>query len=60
MQGRWEVSGRDVKLFRDIRNGGDVGFGDGGDGAIHFQLSKDGKRLEGNGAGGAAFSFTKK
>ena len=60
MVGRWEVSGKGVKLFRDIRNGGDVGFGDGSDGAMNFTLSADAKRMEGKAADGASFSFTKK
>ncbi|MHB8637465.1 MAG: hypothetical protein ACYC96_13435 [Fimbriimonadaceae bacterium] len=60
LYGRWESSGSDVRLFRDVRNGGDIGFGDGGDGAIHFKLAKDGKHLNGVGADGTPFSFTKK
>jgi hypothetical protein len=57
--GRWEVSGNDVKLFEDVRNGGGPGFGDGGDGAFHFKLSSDGKRIEGKGADGSVLTFTK-
>ena len=60
LKGRWEVAGNDVKLFRDIRNGGDIGFGDGGDGALHFRLSKDGKTLDGKATDGSPYTFTRK
>ncbi|HLK15426.1 MAG TPA: hypothetical protein VKT78_11530 [Fimbriimonadaceae bacterium] len=60
MDGRWESSGSEVRLYRNISKGGDMPFGDGGDGAIHFKLSKDGKQLEGKGADGSVFAFTKK
>jgi hypothetical protein len=59
LNGRWEITGDDVRLFRDVRNGGDTAFGDGGDGAIHLKLSQDGKHLTGKAANGADFSFTK-
>jgi hypothetical protein len=58
--GKWEVSGNEVKLYRDVRNGGGAGFGDGGDGAIHFKLSQDGRHMDGVGGDGTAFSFTKR
>ena len=58
--GKWESSGGDVRLFRDIRNGGDLPFGEGGDGAMHFQLSADGKQMDGKAADGTPFQFKKK
>ncbi len=39
--GRWETHGHAVKLFRDIRQGGDFPFGSGGDGSIQYKLSQD-------------------
>lgn len=59
MKGRWEVSGKEVKLFRDVRDGGDVGFGDGGDGAMHFQLSDDGKSFSGKVSDGTMLEMKK-
>lgn len=44
--GAWQVDGNNLLLYRDIRNGGDVGFGDGGgDGSTHFAISDDRKTL---------------
>jgi hypothetical protein len=41
LHGRWVVEGHTVKLYRDIRDGGDLPFGEGGDGASVYTLSKD-------------------
>lgn len=60
MHGRWEASGTDIALFRDVKNGGDVGFGEGGDGAMHMELSKDGKQLSGKAGDGTPLVLTKK
>ena len=60
LTGKWESSGDEVRLFRDIKNGGDVNFGDGGDGAIHLKFSKDGKHLDGKTNDGTPFAFIKK
>jgi len=47
IKGRWELDGNDLRLFRDISNGGDVSFGSDSDGAYHFTLSADKKTLTG-------------
>ena len=60
IKGRWELDGTDLKLFRDVSNGGDATFGAEGDGAYHFTLSSDKKSLNGLPVNGVTTVLTKK
>lgn len=59
MQGRWEASGHDIKLYRDISQGGDAPFGSVSDEAMHLTLSADGKQLTGTVEGSKSYTLTK-
>jgi hypothetical protein len=60
LKGRWVVEGHTVKLYRDVRDGGDLPFGEGGDGASVYTLSKDLTTMSaGTGAQTATFKKVK-